>query len=421
MFTKREWIAGFSTFFTLAYLLLLYPQIMSEGGFDFGASLVAFIITLFISTLFLALYANFPAVLASGLSVVAFLVFSAIQKQGLLPAQALGIVFWSGLIVFIISALKWRQKILLNLPQSIKFAAISGIGLFLICIGLKNLKILFPTPDLLFDLHQVFTIPTAIASFGLFLFWVLHRKQVDSAFLLSILTCWFIGMLFNLTNWKGFAAFPPTIRPSFFLLDFSVILNPALWGTLLSVFLISLFDATASLTALARLNKQIDPHGKISRIDQIVIPDGLGSLLAALLGATSLSFTLESSSGIKAGGRTGKTAIIAAIACLLGLFLFPLISSIPIFATTPALVAIGIFMAMECKEISWRDWTEAVPAFLILITIPATFSIYRGFAFGFISYVFLKLITGKFRQIHPVSWALAIIFAIHLCLEKTLG
>lgn len=402
-------IAGLSTFFTLAYLLLLYPQIMSEGGFDFGASLVAQILTLAATTFFLALYADFPAVLAPGLSVVAYLVYSAIQKQGLLPSQALGIVFWAGLIIFILSVFKIRQKLLLNLPNSIKFSAIAGIGLFLIAVGLKNLSLLFPfRPDNLFQM------PTAISLFGLLFFFFLHQRKINSAFILTILACWFLGMIANLSHWNGFAALPPSLDPSFWILDFRVIFEPNLWGTLLSVFLISLFDSSASLTALARLNDQLDSNGKIKGVDQIVIPDGIGSMLGGILGATSLTFTLESSSGIKAGGRKGAAAMIAASACLIGLFLFPLLSSIPLFATTPALVAIGIFMAKEAKEIQWKDWSEAIPAALTLGIIPLTFSIYKGFAFGFVSYTLIKALTGKFKEVHPLCWGLSILFAIHL-------
>jgi AGZA family xanthine/uracil permease-like MFS transporter len=408
-FTKREVIAGLSSFFTLAYLLLLYPQIMSEGGFDFGATLVAQIITLAASSIFLALYAGFPGVIAPGLSVVAYLVYSAIQKQGVLPSQALGIVFWSGLFVFLLSVFKIRQKILLHLPNAIKYSAIAGIGLFLICIGLKNLSLLFPM-----NTESLFSPPTAIAAAGLLLFYLLYRRKIDSAFILTILSCWFLGIIFGQAHWKGFAALPPSISPSLLSLDLSVILQPPLWGALLSVLLISLFDSSASLTALARLNHQITPQGKIERVDQIVIPDGLGSMLAGLLGATSLSFTLESSSGIKAGGRTGATSIVASAACLIGLFLFPLLSSIPLFATTPALIAIGFFMAREIKEISWRDWTEAVPALLTLLAIPLTFSIYLGFAAGFVSYAAIKALTGKFKEVHPLCWGLALIFAAHL-------
>jgi AGZA family xanthine/uracil permease-like MFS transporter len=409
---RKEILAGFSTFFTLAYLLLLYPQLMSDGGFDFGSSLVAMVIALFSSTLFLALYADFPAVLAPGISVVSYLVFSAIPIQGILPMQVLSVVFWAGLILFVLSLCKVRQKIIRHLPLAIKFSAIAGIGLFLICIALKNLGILSPERRL--DLSHLLSLPTAITAFGFFFLWTLHRLLISSAFLLSILACWLLAILFGLTEWHGFAAWPPSLAPSFLQLDLLSALQPSLWGVLLSVLLISLFDTSGSITALAHLAHKTDERGHIKNINRIVIPDGLGSMFAALLSATSLAFTLESSSGIQAGGRTKITAITAAIACLTSLFLVPLLSSIPFFATAPTLIAIGVFMALTAKKIAWSDWTEAIPALFTLLTIPLTFSIYNGFAYGFISYALLKTLSGKFRQVHSLTWALALIFSLHL-------
>lgn len=402
---RKEIIAGISTFFTVAYLLLLYPKILSEGGINFGAALTATILAIVISTLFLALFAKFPALLAPGLSVGPFLVYSVIQKQHATWQIALGIVFWAGLVLFLLSILKVRQKILLHLPASIKAAAIGGIGLFLICVGLQDLGI--------FHKH-LFTIPNGIALFGLTLFFTLHYFQISTAFLISILACWALAVPFGYVAWNGLAALPSSLAPTFLQLNLSTALDFEWLGTILSVILIALFDTSASITALAKLAHKVDERGRIKNIDRIVIPDGPGSMIAALLGTGTLAFTLESSSGIKAGGRTGLTALIAALCCLIGLFFYPLISSIPLFAISPVIIAIGIFMAQEVKGIQWREWTESVPAILTLITIPLTFSIYLGFAYGFVSYTFLKAIKGQWREVHPVCWGLAIIFAAHL-------
>jgi AGZA family xanthine/uracil permease-like MFS transporter len=419
-FEKRSALAGLTTFFTAAYLLIVYPQILSEGGFEFSAALAAQVTILSLSTAIMALYANFPAVVAPGLSVAAYLVFSAIQKQGVRPQEALGLVFWSGAFVFLISLLKVRQKMLLHLPNSIKFSAIGGIGLFLICIGLKNLQILFQ-PGQLVAFEGFAAPPFWIAFGGTILLLVLHYRKINSAFLWAILVCWAGGAWLGLARIESVFAAPPSFAASTGILDFTVLFRPSLWGALVSVFLISLFDSSASLTALARLNGQMDSGGKIQNIDRIVIPDGLGSMLGAAIGATSLSFTLESSAGIQAGGRKGGSALIAAVCCLIGLFFYPLLSSIPLFATTPALIAIGIFMATEVKEIRWNRWTEAVPAVLTLVTIPLTFSIYHGFAFGFISYAALKLASGERKDVHPLSWGLALLFATHLLLTRGAG
>lgn len=402
---RKELLAGISTFFTIAYLFLLYPKILSEGGMDSGAALTAIILTVTASTLFLAFYADFPVLLAPGLSVGPFLVYSVIQKQHATWQIALGIVFWAGFVIFLLSLFKVRQKILIHLPSSFRSAAIGGIGLFLICVSLKDLGI----PHELF-----FTIPNGIVLFGIVLFFTLHYFQITSAFLITILACWLLAIPFGFASWHGLAALPPSLSPTFLHLDLLSSIEFEWLGTVLSVILICLFDTSAALTVLSRLAHKVDQNGHIKNINRIVIPDGVGTMLGALLGTGTLTFTLESSAGIKAGGRTKITAITAAACSLIGLFFYPLISSIPLFASTPVMIAIGIFMTLEIKTIRWRSYTESIPAIVTLFTIPITFSIYRGFAFGFVSYILLKAIQGKWKEVHPVCWTLALIFAAHL-------
>ena len=411
---RREILAGLSTFFTLAYYFLLFPKILSEGGIELGAALTATIGALVISTLFLAIIGHFPAVLAPGLGVGAYLVYSVILPGHATWSQALGLVFWSGLAIFLLSVFKVRQKIIHRLPPSLVAAGIAGIGLFLICIGLKNLSILIPDPRTFFLLGEILTLPNGIALFGLLLFFLLHHFRISSAFLVSILACWAIAFIAGLAPWKGLIATPPSLLPTLFQLDFLAPLHPAMGSILLSVILISLFDSSASLTALAKLAHAYDDRGRIKNVDRIVLADGIGSMIASLLGSTNLSFFLESSSGIKAGGRTGTTALVAALCSLVCLFFYPLISSIPLFASTPALIAIGFFMARVAKEVGWSDWTEAIPALFTLLTIPLTFSIYKGFAFGFIAYALLKTLSGRWKKVDPVCWGLTLIFILHL-------
>ncbi len=401
----KEIIAGLSTFFTVSYLLILYPKILAEGGIDPNAALTATILALVFGTTFLALYADFPAILAPGLSVGPFLVYSVIQKQHASWQLALGIVFWAGLIIFLLSIFKVRQKILTHLPSSIKAAASAGIGLFLICIGFKNLS----------DFQGgIFNIPNAIVLFGLALFFTLHYFRITSAFLITILACTLLAIPFGFVSYQGVVALPASLKTTFLQLDFLTALHPEWLGTLLTVVLICLFDTSASLTVLAKLAHKTDTKGRIQNIDRIVIPDGPSSMLAALLGTTTLAFTLESSAGIKIGGRTGVTALVAAACCLIGLFFYPLISSVPLFAIVPVIIAIGIFMLQEVRQIQWMKFSESIPALATLIAIPLTLSIYLGFAIGFVSYVLIKAILGEGKKVHPVCWIISIIFAVHL-------
>lgn len=398
---RRELLAGLSTFFTISYLILLYPKILSEGGIDFGSALTATILTMVASSLFLALYADFPALLVPGLSVGPYLVYSVILKHGTPWQTALGMVFWSGLIILLLTLFKIRQKILQHLPHPIKSAAISGIGLFLICVGLKDLG--FP---------HILNVQGLIVLVGLTLFFVLEYFAIQGAFILTILASWILAAFFNLAHIDQLIALPPSLNPTFFKLNFLIGFDEL--NILVSIILIALFDTSASITVLSSLAHKVDKKGRIKNIDRILVPDGIGSMLAAVLGTGTLAYSLESIAGIKAGGRKKWTAITAAFCCLIGLFLYPLISSIPLFAITPVILAIGIFMIMEIKNIRWNSFAEAMPAVITLFTIPITFSIYQGFALGFVSYVLLKALKGELKEVHPISWTIAIIFAAHL-------
>jgi len=312
-------------------------------------------------------------------------------------------IFWTGFVMFLLSLFKVRQKILHHLPLSIKSAAVAGIGLFLICAAGKNL-----------DLFPVATIPHAIVLFWLVLFFILYRFRKPGAFLISIFASWFLSLsLGQVSPPRQIVALPPSLSSTFLQLDLWTALHLEWLGPLLSVILVCLFDTSASVAALSKLCGRMEPNGRIRGIDQIVIPDGLGSMLASLLGTGTLAFTLESASGIKTGGRTKITAITAAVCTLICLFLYPLIASIPIYATAPAMIAIGIFMLQEAKAIQWKDKAESIPACLTLAAIPLTFSIYYGFALGFVSYAVLMALLGRWKEVHPICWSLAALFSLH--------
>lgn len=401
---RNEFLAGLSTFFTVSYLLILYPKILSEGGVDYGAALTATIVTIVVATLFLGIYANFPVIIVPGLSVGPFLVYSVIQKQGATWQIALGLVFWTGFIIFLLSIFKVRQKILLHLPQSIKSAAIAGIGLFLVCVGIK---------DLTFNEMGIFNLPNAIVLLGLIIFFILFYLRISAAFILTVLFSCLIAIPFGFIEYNGIIAWPASLAPTFLELDFLTALKPEWLGTLISVSLICLFDTSAAIGVLAKLSHHIDKYGRVKKIDRIVIPDGPSSMLAAILGTGTLTFALESTAGINTGGRSKGTAITAALCCLVALFFTPILSSIPLFVTTPVIIAIGALMTREIRVIRWSYLTESIPALIILLTIPLSFSIYRGFALGFVSHAFIKGVRREWKDVHPVCWVLSIIFAAH--------
>lgn len=399
----KEILAGLSTFFTAAYLLILYPQILQAAGIDGGAALTACILTTFLSTMFLALYADFPVLLAPGLSVAIFLSYSSVASGAITWQTALGIVFWSGLLLFLLTVFKIRQQILHQIPSSIRSAIVAGIGLFLIFVSLKNLSGV-----------PLFSLQNCVVAFGILLFFLLRSLSIKGSFLLTILGSWAAAIFLKLAKLENFVDFPPSIAPTFAQLDLLSPFYPASIGAFLSVLLISLFDTSASIAALAKLAKRLDRKSQVKGISKILIPDGLGSMAGAVLGSTTLAYTLESSSGIKEGGRGKTTAITAAICTLLGLFFYPVISHIPLFATMPVVMILGGFMALTATEIQWNKKTEWIPSLLILIITPATLSIYLGFAIGIAAYTLLKTISKEAKEVHPILWTLDILFGMHL-------
>jgi AGZA family xanthine/uracil permease-like MFS transporter len=407
----HEIVAGLSTFFTMSYVLILCPEMLTAGGLEFGAAMSATIVTLAFGTLLLSLIAGYPVVVGPGLGIAAFLIFSIMGANQITISEIMGLVFWTGVLEVLLTFGGIRQKILLHIPATLKRAAPAGIGLFFIVVGLKQLE-LIQIANGAYSLGTIGTVGQTIGLFGLLLLSFLHLKKHRAAFLFPILFCWGLSLLFGISEWEGFFSLPPPLEP--FKLNLWVILQPNLWTTLLSVLLIALFDAAAAITALARALGWIERDGSIRNINRVLIPDGVSSMLGAVLGTTSSTFYIESSSGIRAGGKTWIVGTTAALCALLSLFFYPALASIPRFATAPALIGLGALMA---SGKSWKEWenpTEWIPFIITALTMPLFFNIYLGIAFGFISYVGVKLVSGRRTEIHPLVWGLAAIFVLHL-------
>lgn len=411
--TFHEIVAGLSTFFAIAYLFALSPQLLSLSGVDFGSALTATILAITFATLFFALYVNGPIAVGPGLSVMTYLVFSVIGKQTLSWPEALGLVFWAGLLQTLLSVFGLRQKILLATPKTLQHAAAAGLGLFFIAIGLKQLDIVEITNGS-YSMGIIGGSGQAIALIGLTLFALLHWLRFPGSCLIPVIFCWVAGLYLGETKWQGLFSLPPSLEPTFFKLSLKSILEPRYWSVLLTILLISIFDAGATLTALARQMGWLREDGSIRNVNRAVIPDGVGSILSALLGTTSCSFYAESSIGIHAKGRTWAAGCTVSICCLSALFLYPALSSIPLFATAPVILGIGGLLARNLRWIDWKKKAEALSFLIASFAMPLFFSIYWGFALGFISYTLLKTLTGKTKEIHPFVWGLSAIFGAHL-------
>ena len=408
---RREIVAGITTFLTILYLFILYPKMLNSGGVDLGAAFTSTVSVTILASLFVGFYSKSPIALGPGLGAGAFLVYSLHTNQNVPWPTVLALVFWVALAMFLISLFKLRQKLIYNLPHALKLGTMGGIGLFLICVGLKELGILVPDPDTFWRVQDIGTSAHAVALITLILLMILYKRQISACYILAILFASAVGYGWGLFHVDEIMAIiPPSIKPIAMDVNIADALQLPMLSSLIALFLVNIFDTSASITTLTQLSDQMDEKGHIRNLNKLVLTDGPGGMVAALFGVGTLSFLVESSAGIKAGGRTGLTAIIVAVCSIAALFFFPVISAIPMFAIAPVLLVVGYSMAAEIKHLNWKSFTDSVPALLTFITIPLTFSIYAGFALGFISFTILKALRGQASQVHPICWVITAFF-----------
>jgi AGZA family xanthine/uracil permease-like MFS transporter len=417
---KVEILSGLTTFSTMAYVIFINPMILSEAHMDFGAVMVATILITFFASCFMGIIANYPIAVAPGMGVSAYFTYFIVLRQNKTWEEALGIVFLVACGVFLMSVFTLRRKLIASFPVTITKSAIAGIGLFLCAVGLKAINVIVVKKEYI-ALGNVFSIEALLTLLGLLLIIFFTKKKIKGSFLFVILFIWIVSLLFGLTEWKGFIGKPPGISSTFFKFKMPSYFSIDILNICFSVFLISLFDSSTSLLALAKQLKYIDKNKEIFRAHRAVLADSFGSILAAILGTGSLSYHLESASGIKEGGRTGIVAIVVGFCFLACLVFYPLVSSIPHFATAPVLISVGFLMMHEIKDIKWKDISESLPSLIIMIMMPLTFSIYKGFAYGFISYVLVKVFFKRWKDISIVCWILSIIFLLKLFFEFKKG
>lgn len=402
MFKKKtEVLAGISSFFSISYLLSLYPHILHSGGLDLFSAFQATVFTTFLATCFLAIWADFPALLAPSLSVGPYLVHFIILGQKASWPIALGIVFWVGIIIYLLTIFRVRQKILSSLPPSVKIATTSGIGLFLFLLGLQNSGILEKTS----------LAPYVLGSLVVFFLFYLRKNR--GAFFFTFV----FSLALHYLNGESSLA-----KPSLFLggidtaypkLDLLGALDRKWWDAILSVTLICLFDTSASIAALTKIAGRVDKKGEVLDADSLLIPDGLSSSLGSFFGAGTLTFAFESSAGIQVGGRS-KIAALSAAFCILGsFFLYPYFIRMPFSVTAPLLMATGMLMMGQIRRIEWKELSSSLSCLFVLAMIPFTMSVYLSFALGFSFFVVLEILRGRGKKLSPIVWALAALFLFH--------
>lgn len=416
---RTEILAGVTTFMTMAYILFVNPAILSDAiGKEAFDSLVAVTaLAAGFATILMGLYAKKPFALAPGMGLNAYFAYSVVLGMGYDWKVALAAVFVEGIIFIILSVTKVRSAIIHAIPLSQKYAVGAGIGLFLTLIGLNDVGLLTAfVQDGVLKFTGLNT--TALASkqillffFGLFLTAVLIARRIKGALLISIVTTSILGWITGTAPWPEQLFSTPDISYTFMKMDLQGLLNVGALGVIFAFFMVDFFDTLGTVTGLSAKAGFITRDGKIPDAEKILLTDAVGTTVGAVLGTSTVTTYIESAAGIEEGGRTGMTALVTGFLFLaIGLFIAPLAQAIPAFATAPALVIVGYYMLSAIKEVDFSDPTEAIPAFLVLITIPYTYSIADGIGMGFISYTLLKVFSGRWKEIHPLMYILVLVF-----------
>ncbi|WP_090445083.1 NCS2 family permease [Natronincola peptidivorans] len=410
---KTEVIAGITTFMTMAYILIVNPLILSDAGMDFGAVFTATAVSSIIATLVMAFYANYPFALAPGMGLNAFFAYTVVLGMGYSWEFALTAVFLEGIIFMLLTFLNVREAIVNSIPMNLKHAVAVGIGLFIAFIGLVNAGMIEPGQGTIVALGDLSTAAPALAIIGIIVTGILLAKNVRGALLLGIIATTAIGIPMGVTNLPEgfrFMSTPPSLEPIFFKFDFSNIFSIDMLIVLFTFLFVDLFDTLGTLVGVASKADMLDKEGKLPKAKQALFADAVGTTFGACLGTSTVTTYVESAAGVAEGGKTGLTALSTAGMFVIALLFSPLFIMIPGAATAPALVLVGLFMMSPITKIDLDDFTEAIPAFLTIIMMPLAYSIAEGIVFGMVSYVFLKLLTGKGSKVSPIMYILTVLF-----------
>jgi len=413
---RTELLAGLTTYLTMVYIAFVNPVVLADTGMDKGAVFVATCLAAAFGSALMGLYANFPVAVAPGMGLNAYFTYTLVQGMGIPWQAALAAVLASGVLFLIVSATPLRRWIINSLSPSLKVAITVGIGFFLVVIGLKGAGLIAPDPAMLLKLGDLKTPAVAIAAAAFVLTAALDARKVHAAILIGIMAAYVAGLTLGLADFTGIAAAPPSLAPVFMQMDLGALFDAGMGIVVLTLFFVVLFDNTGTLIGLARTAGMTRPDGTVPGLERALIADSTSVMAGAALGTSTTTSYIESVAGVNAGGRTGLTAVTVAVLFLATLFLAPLAGSIPAFATAPALVLVGCLMISAIRDIDFEDSTEYIPAAITIISMPLTFSIADGIAFGFITYAGMKLLTGRWSQLPIAVNVLALLFVLRFAL-----
>ena len=415
---KTELIAGLTSFLAMSYIIIVNPMILADAGIPHEAAFAATIYASVFCTLLFALWVNYPVAIAPGMGLNAFFTYTVVIGEGLSWQTALGAVFISGLVFFILTVTGIRAKIVDGVPAPLKSAIGVGIGLFIAFIGFQNAGLIVSNESTVVGLGDITKAGPAIAVIGIIIAGFFMAKKIKGGLLLTIAITTVIAMI------AGVAAVPggvsdvisfslPDVSATFLQMDLMGAIGYGVIAVIFSFTIVELFDNLATLIGLTKKAGLMDKEGKIQDLDKALQADSVGTMASATLGSTALNAYVENATGISEGGRTGLTALTVGMLFLLSLLFAPLVGFIPSVATAPILVIVGALMLTEIANIKFDDYTNVIPVFLTIVMMPLTYSIATGLAFGFISYTALKMMTGKFKEIHWIVYFISVAFIIH--------
>ena len=438
---RTEIVAGITTFLAMAYILAVNPNILSAAGMPNDAIFAATAISAAFATLIMAFFANYPVVLASGMGLNAYFAFSVVPQlaeQGITDPWrvALTAILFEGVIFIILSIFKFRETLVNKVPKNLKLGISAGIGLFIAIVGLKGANITVDDPSTLVTLGDVGSPQVVLAVLGLLIIAALWHFKVKGAILIGIVATWIFGMIAQVTGWyqvdpaasafsvipdfSNYTVFAPVqsmATTTFFKFDFAYVASNAVnFAVIVFAFLfVDLFDTVGTLIGVAQEGGLLDKNGELPKVGRALMADAVGTVGGAMLGTSTVTSYVESTTGVAEGGKTGLTALTSAVLFLLALPLYPIFLAIPSFATTPALVFVGLLMVKNVTKMDFdSDIADTLGGFFAIIIMPFTYSIANGIMFGIIAWVILKVVTGKIKDIHPVMWVSFVLFAVRI-------
>ena len=407
---QTEIVAGITTFITMAYIIFVNPQMMAQTGMDHGAIFVGTCLAAAVACLFMGLFANWPVGLAPGMGLNAFFTYTVVGEMGYAWETALGAVFIAGVLFFIMSITPLRRWMLDSIPMNLRVAMGAGVGLFIGFIGLKNGGIIISDGATFLSLGDFTNSSTLLAGLGFLLIAILSIRKIPGAIIIGILTVTFLSIILNLVEFDGIFALPPDVTPVFLELDIFGALDIAMISVIVSFLFVNLFDTAGTLFGVASRANFLDETGNIRNMDKALKADSSSSIFGSFFGCAPVTSYVESSAGIETGGRTGLTAVVVGILFLLATFLSPFAAAVPAYATSGALIYVAILMLSGMEKLNWDDQSELLPALVMVVMIPLTFSIANGIALGFLAYVSIKVFIGKFSNISSGAWFLTLVF-----------